>query len=99
MTYLTTLDDLMASLPADRQARIKSKANVLSQPIELAKLRRTKNLKQTELASLMGVSQANISKVESGKDIQLSTLQNYVSALGGEISIVVKMPDCIVTLI
>ena len=99
MTHLTTLDDPMASLPADRQACIKSKANVLSQSIELAKLRRTKNLKQTELASLMGVSQANISKVESGKDIQLSTLQNYVSALGGEISIVVKMPDCTVTLI
>ena len=96
---LTTLDDLMTALPAERQQRIKDKANVLSQSIELAKLRRTVALKQTELAALMGVTQASVSKVESGKDIQLSTLQNYVSALGGEISITVKMPDRIVTLI
>lgn len=99
MTRLTTLDDLMAALPADRQQRIKNKADVLIQSIELAKLRKTKRLKQTELAALMGVSQANISKVESGKDIQLSTLHNYVRALGGEISITVKMPDNTVTLI
>lgn len=99
MTNLTTLDDLTAALPADRQRRIKNKADILSQSIELAKLRRALDLKQTELAALMGVSQANISKVESGKDIQLSTLQNYVSALGGEVSIVVKMPDRTVALI
>ena len=47
----------------------------------------------------MGVSQASISKVESGKDIQLSTLQNYVKALGGEVSIIAKMPDRTITLI
>lgn len=99
MTTFTTLNDHIAVLPADSQQRIKSKANILSQSIKLAKLRKTKQLNQSELAALMGVSQASISKVESGKDIQLSTLQNYVSALGGEISIVVKMPDCTVTLI
>lgn len=93
------LNDYTAALPADRQQRIDHKTKILSQSIELAKLRKTKQLKQTELAALMGVSQANISKVESGKDIQLSTLQNYVRALGGEVSIVVKMPDRIVTLI
>lgn len=99
MTDFSALDDYITVLPADRQQAINDKSKLLSQSIELAKLRRTVALKQTELAALMGVSQANISKVESGKDIQLSTLQNYVSALGGEISIVVKMPNRIVTLI
>jgi transcriptional regulator with XRE-family HTH domain len=83
----------MADLPADRQQAINNKSKVLSQSIELAKLRKNKQLKQTELAALMGVSQASISKVESGKDIQLSTLQNYVRALGGEVSIIAKMPN------
>lgn len=99
MTDFTPLGSYMASLPADRQQVINDKSKLLSQSIELAKLRRALDLKQTELAALMGVSQANISKVESGKDIQLSTLQNYVSALGGEVSIVVKMPDRTVALI
>jgi len=99
MTDFTPLGSYMADLPADRQQRIKGKAKILSQSIELGKLRRTKQLKQIELAAMMGVSQANISKVESGKDIQLSTLQNYVRALGGEVSIIAKMPDRMVTLI
>ena len=99
MTDFTPLGSYMASLPADRQQVINDKSKLLSQSIELAKLRKTKKLRQTELAALMGVTQANVSKVESGKDIQLSTLQNYVSALGGEISITVQISDRIVTLI
>ena len=99
MTKFTNLDDYMAKLPADRQSRITDKAKRLSQSIELAKLRKMGNLKQSELAAMMGVSQASISKVESGKDIQLSTLQNYVRALGGEVSIIAKMPNHTVTLI
>ena len=99
MSDLITLDDYMKALPADRQQVINDKAKVLSQSIELAELRRAMELKQTELAALMGVSQANISKVESGKDIQLSTLQQYVHALGGEVSITAKMPSGDITLI
>ena len=99
MTKFTNLDDYMAKLPADRQSRITDKAKRLSQSIELAKLRKMGNLKQSELAAMMGVSQASISKVESGKDIQLSTLQNYVRALGGEVSIIAKMPNSDVILI
>lgn len=99
MTHFSALNDDVAGLPADRQQAIHNKSKALSQSIELAKLRKTQQLRQTELAAMMGVSQANISKVESGKDIQLSTLQNYVRALGGEVSIIAKMPNHTVTLI
>lgn len=93
MSEFVTFDDYMATLPSDSQARIKNKADTLTQSIELAKLRQSLNLKQSELAERMGLSQANISKVESGKDIQLSTLRNYVQSLGGEVSITAKMPS------
>lgn len=99
MTHVSALNDYVAGLPADRQQVINNKSKVLSQSIELAKLRKAKQLKQTELAAIMGVSQASISKVESGKDIQLSTLQNYVRALGGEVSVIAKMPNSDVILI
>ena len=99
MPHFSALNDYLAVLPADRQQAINNKSKILSQSIELAKLRHAQSLKQTELAALMGVSQACISKVESGKDIQLSTLQNYVRALGGEVSILAKMPNCDVILI
>ena len=99
MTHFSALNDYVADLPADRQQAINNKSKILSQSIGLAKLRKTKQLKQIELAAMMGVSQASISKVESGKDIQLSTLQNYVRALGGEVSIIAKMPNSDVILI
>jgi len=99
MTDFIDLDDYMAVLPTDRQQAIHDKAKRLSQSIELAKLRKINRLTQIDLASLMGVSQASISKVEGGKDIQLSTLQNYVKALGSEVSIIAKMPDRMITLI
>ena len=99
MTHFSALNDYVADLPADRQQVINDKAKRLSQSIELGKLRKTQQLRQTELAAMMGVSQASISKVESGKDIQLSTLQNYVRALGGEVSIIAKMPNTDVILI
>ena len=99
MTHFSALNEYVEGLPADRQQAINNKSQVLSQSIELAKLRKIKQLKQTELAAMMGVSQASISKVESGKDIQLSTLQNYVRALGGEVSIIAKMPNSDVILI
>lgn len=84
----------MADMPAEQQ-----QAEHISQSIELARLRKSNQLKQSELAEMMGVSQANISKLESGQDIHLSTLQKYVTALGGQVSIVAKMPDGEVTLI
>ena len=99
MTKFTNLDDYMAKMPADRQSRITDKAKRLRQSIELAKLRKMENLKQSELADMMGVSQASISKVESGKDIQLSTLQKYVQSLGGEVIITAKMPNSEVILL
>lgn len=99
MTHFSALNDYVADLPADRQQAINNKSKILIQSIELAKLRKTKQLKQSKLAALMGVSQASISKVESGKDIQLTTLQNYVRALGGEVSIIAKMPNSDVILI
>ena len=99
MTEFINLDDYMTALSTDRQQIVNNKSEILSQSIELAKLRKAKRLKQTELAVLMGVSQAHISRIESGKDIQLSTLQHYIEALGGKVSITAKMPSGDVSLI
>ena len=46
--------------------------------------------RQADVAALMGVSQARVSKLESGdlSRTELGTLQSYVAALGGELKIV-----------
>ncbi len=93
MAKFTTYQDYMATLPQDRQQAIKEETELLIQSYELAQLRKSLNINQNELAEKMGVSQANISKVENGNDCLLSTLKKYVRALGGEINITAKMPN------
>ncbi len=46
-----------------------------------------------ELAAIMGVRQASISKLENQHDMRLGTLRRYVEALGGELEIRVTFPD------
>lgn len=92
MTFVSH-DEFFARLPKDRQERITTKAQKLKQAYELSQLRQTANLSQSQLADKMGVSQANISKIENGGDVQLSTLQKYVTALGGKLAVTATMDD------
>jgi predicted XRE-type DNA-binding protein len=57
----------------------------------LADIRKAHGLvRQTDVAAVMGVSQARVSKLESGdlSHNELGTLQSYVAALGGQLRIV-----------
>lgn len=83
----TNHNGFSAGLPKERQERIKAKAEKLKQSYELAQIRQSARISQAQLAEKMGVSQANISKIENGDDVKISTLIKYVQALGGKLSI------------
>ncbi|MEG2434393.1 MAG: helix-turn-helix transcriptional regulator [Acinetobacter sp.] len=90
---MATLKELMAKQSAESQERITEKVEILRQAVALNMLREELNLSQAELASAMGVKQPTIAKMEqSDNDPRLSTLKRYVTALGGELSIDVKLP-------
>lgn len=56
--------------------------------------------RQADVAALMGVSQARVSKLESGdlSHTELGTLQSYVAALGGQLRIVADFGESSVEL-
>jgi len=56
--------------------------------------------RQADVAALMGVSQARVSKLESGdlSHTEVGTLQSYVAALGGNLRIVAEFDESIVEL-
>jgi DNA-binding XRE family transcriptional regulator len=56
----------------------------------LAAVRHAFDLTQTELAERLGVSQANVAKIEKRSDLLVSTLHSYLGALGGDVRIVVS---------
>ena len=54
---------------------------------QLAELRRSLGIDQSELAERLGMSQAGISKLEHSADPKLSTLRKLIEALGGTLII------------
>jgi len=52
---------------------------------------------QVELAAVLGVGQAQVSKIERQSDMLLSTLASYLAALGVDAELVVKTGDGTVT--
>jgi ribosome-binding protein aMBF1 (putative translation factor) len=49
---------------------------------EMAERRRASGASQTQVAASMRTSAAIVSRLESGSDVRLSTLEKYVAALG-----------------
>ncbi|EKM5719578.1 helix-turn-helix transcriptional regulator [Enterobacter cloacae] len=91
---MATLKELMAQQSAESQERIAAKVEVMRRIVALNQLRDELNISQTELAVAMGVKQPTVAKIEQpGNDPRLSTLKRYVSALGGELSIDVTLPN------
>ncbi|MGK3213123.1 helix-turn-helix domain-containing protein [Enterobacter kobei] len=91
---MATLRELMAQQSAESQERIAAKVDVIRRIVALNQLREELNISQTELAAAMGVKQPTVAKIEQpGNDPRLSTLKRYVSALGGEMSIDVTLPN------
>jgi DNA-binding XRE family transcriptional regulator len=60
---------------------------------QLAEMRATAGLTQAELAGVLGVSQARISKIEHGEISGIDVVRAYVSALGGSIDVVATIGD------
>ncbi len=62
----------------------------------LAEIRKAHgHARQADVAALMGVSQARVSKLESGdlSHTEVGTLQAYVAALGGHLRIVAEFGE------
>jgi predicted XRE-type DNA-binding protein len=67
----------------------------------LAEIRRTLgHSRQADVAALIGISQARVSKLESGdlSHTELGTLQSYVAALGGHLRVVADFGESSVEL-
>lgn len=78
------INELAKTLPKKNVDRaIENAANEIFM-IRLAELRRRRGIKQDEIKSF---SQSSISKLESRKDMKLSTLIEYLSELGMGIEI------------
>jgi DNA-binding XRE family transcriptional regulator len=86
------LRDKIRSDPA-RAARVDAIRHAMEDALALAEIRNLRELTQEDIANAIGVSQANVSRVERENDLYLSTLQRYVEALGGRLEVAAVFDD------
>ncbi len=58
----------------------------------LAAARRQLGFSQTDVAEVLGVSKSRVSNLERQDDIYLSTLRNYIEAIGGRLEVTAVLP-------
>lgn len=63
-----------------------------AEPETLRSVRKRRRVSQSEVASRLGTSQSDISKLERRADLLVSTLTAYVAALGGSLELTARFP-------
>ncbi len=88
-----TINQVIARLPAKRRARVKARAaELIAEELSLQDLRKAMNRTQVEMAKALNVGQDTVSRYEQRTDMLLSTLREYVHAMGGELDLIARFP-------
>ncbi len=74
---------------ADNMQRVRQELHRMA----LDELRSAQQLTQSDMAEMLDVPQSSISRIEQRADMYLSTLRNYIHAVGGELRIQAVFPD------
>ena len=91
---LTTLAEKMSRLPESRRRAIDEQAEILiAEEMSLQAIRRARQMTQATVAEGLGINQENVSRLERRTDFLISSLRNYLEAMGGELHLVVDFPD------
>ena len=84
---------LRDSMTPESKIKAKSIFKELLSSLPLAAIRKSRGVTQKVVAQALDVSQAAVSRLESRSDFLVSTLDKYVSATGGELSIILKYAE------
>ena len=85
--------ELQAKMDPVNRAENEQRVREELQRMALDELRNAKRLTQADLAEMLDVPQSSISRIEQRADMYLSTLRNYIHAMGGVLQIQAIFPD------
>jgi len=87
--YKELQDKMDPASRSDNRQRVRDEL----QRMALDELRTAKQLTQADMAEMLDVPQSSISRIERRADMYLSTLRNYIHAMGGVLQIQAVFPD------
>ncbi len=89
-----TFDALVRRTSTKRtRERAAKRAGELMEELLISEVRKRAGKSQREVAATLGIKQPSLSKLESQSDMQISTLQRIVKALGGELHMMARFPQ------
>jgi len=86
-TQFSTLRDEVLARPGAAEALAEARVATLEE-IRLYELRHGEAVSQAELAGRLDVTQSAVSKLENADDVRISTLRQYLEALGARLELV-----------
>jgi DNA-binding XRE family transcriptional regulator len=75
------------------EAEIQRKVKAIVDSVTLNQVREARSLTQANLASILGVNQGSVSKMEKRADMYVSTLRSFIQAMGGRLQIRAVFPE------
>ena len=89
-----TLKSMVSAVSTPRRAKIEARAiTLIAEEMALSELRQAKALTQKKMAAILGIGQEGVSRLEKRSDLLISTLRDYVEAMGGKLHLVADFPD------
>ena len=85
-------NELRKGMDPERIAQADVRAKEMMGEMLLAEIRKQTGLTQEELADSLGIKQPSLSKLESQTDMQVSTLQRLIEALGWSLELIAHLP-------
>ncbi len=86
-------NSLRAKMSPAAQERSHRLATKYRSGMALDELRQARAMTQVHLAKILRVNQAAVSKLERRADMYVSTLQDFIKAMGGELTITARFPE------
>jgi transcriptional regulator with XRE-family HTH domain len=91
---MKTLEQKLNEISPERQGKIRVRTRELvAREMSLRELRHAASKTQKTLARTLNMGQDGVSRLEKRSDLLLSTLRNYVEAVGGSLTLVAQFPD------
>jgi DNA-binding transcriptional regulator YiaG len=85
--------ELVDKMSPEHREASELRAREILEQMRLRELRRAMKLSQDEIATTLKMSQPGVSKLEQRVDLFVSTLRNYIRAMGGELEIIARFPE------
>jgi DNA-binding transcriptional regulator YiaG len=85
--------ELQKKMSPEARARSEAATKKMIAEMPLAQLRDAQNLTQVELARRLKIDQSAVSKIEHRTDMYLSTLNEVIHAIGGELELTARFPN------